>query len=243
MTYSSCAFHETQFASETHGGFHWILTSSCRPEPPRVSLDLVCSMLMMFRFFSAVSASARVSQLGVHSTKHCFPRFLDPRALRRRRNFSICQGLSPLSMCVGIGAGGFRAWSFSAIAWMPSEISRESQTMTLIGGFEAITNGPLRLNEITSSLVKIERGLWLAAKGVTSAPSALSIVLPLDMAVCSLAVILEISQIAGLATPYLEVDPVVRGTRRDCLRLGNSESDETSGKQSVASCRTDCLLY
>ena len=112
-------------------------------------------------------------------------------------------GLSPLSICVGVGVGGLRAWSFRAVAWMPLEISGGLQTTTLVGGFKAITNGPLRLNGIISSLVRVERGLWLAAKGVTSAPSTLDMVSPSDMAVCPLAVILEVSQIAGLATPYI----------------------------------------
>ena len=126
---------------------------------------------------------------------------------------------------------------------MPLEISGGSQPTTLVGGFEAITNGPLRLNGITSSLVRVERDLWLAANGAESAPSTLGIVLPSDIAVCSLADILEVSQIAGLTTPYLELDPGVRVARRCCLRVGDSESEGAAGKRGVASCRTDCLLH
>ena len=67
-----------------------------------------------------------------------------------------------------------------------------------------------------------------------SAPSTLGVVLPLRIAMCLLAIILEVSQTAGLATPYLEVDPGVRAARRCSLRLRDSKSEGASGKECVA---------
>ena len=93
---------------------------------------------------------------------------------------------------------------------------------------------PSRLSRSISSLLKVERSLWLAAKGV---------VLPSDIALCLSAVIVEVRQIASLATPYHEIDPGVRAVRRCCLRLRDFESEGASKKDGVALYRTECLLH
>ena len=71
----------------------------------------------------------------------------------------------------------------------------------------------------------------------------LGVVLLSDVALYLLAVNLKVSQIAGLATPYLEVDPGVRTVRRCCLPLEDSESDGASRKEGVALYGTDYLLH
>lgn len=59
---------------------------------------------------------------------------------------------------------------------------------------------------------------------------------------CLLAVIFKASQIAGLAMPYLEVDPGVRAVLRACLRPEDFESARAFEKQGVNPYRTDCLF-
>ena len=86
--------------------------------------------------------------------------------------------------------------------------------------------------------------MWPVASGEgrSGAPSTLCILLTSDIAVGSSTVITKASQIAGLSTPYLEVDPGVRAVLRDCLRPEDSESAGVFGKQGIGSCRTTCLF-